>query len=100
MSRKDQERLEQVTESVDEGRLTQDAARNHPFGHVLTRVIGIDPDVDAQVTLGRFDTGDVILLCTDGLIRVVDESRIIDHDRPLRRGRIYRVGPLLVYRDE
>jgi len=65
-------------ESVDEGRLTRDAARNHPFGHVLTRVIGIDPDVDAQVTLGRFDSGDVILLCTDGLIRVVDEARIIE----------------------
>ncbi len=65
-------------ESVDEGRLTQDAARNHPFGHVLTRVIGIDPDVDAQVTLGPFGEGDLILLCTDGLIRVVEEARIID----------------------
>lgn len=64
-------------ESVDEGRLTREAARTHPFGHVLTRVIGIDPDVDPQVTLGRLEPGDTLLLCTDGLIRVVEEDDVV-----------------------
>ncbi|MEZ4415224.1 MAG: protein phosphatase 2C domain-containing protein [Gemmatimonadota bacterium] len=64
-------------ESVDEGRLTREAARHHPFGHVLTRVIGIDPDVDPQVTLGRLEVGDTLLLCTDGLVRVVEEGDIV-----------------------
>lgn len=65
-------------ESVDEGRLPPDAVRHHPFGHILTRVIGMERPVDVQVESGVVHPGDGFLLCTDGVVRVLEESEIED----------------------
>lgn len=63
-------------ESVDEGRLPPDAVRHHPFGHILTRVIGMERPVEIQVESGVVRPGDGFLLCTDGVVRVLEEPEI------------------------
>lgn len=63
-------------ESVDEGRIEQDAVRDHPFGHVLTRVIGTETELEPMVIEGTAKGGDTFLLCTDGLVRVVDDEEV------------------------
>jgi serine/threonine protein phosphatase PrpC len=63
-------------ESVERGRLTVEAARDHPFGHILTRVIGLDHDVECQTVCGSKQPGDTFLLCTDGLIRVLEDEEL------------------------
>lgn len=63
-------------ESVDEGRLPPDALRHHPFGHILTRVIGMEGTVEPQLETGPVHGGDQFLLCTDGVIRVLEEAEI------------------------
>ncbi|MEO7837467.1 MAG: Stp1/IreP family PP2C-type Ser/Thr phosphatase [Acidimicrobiales bacterium] len=75
--------LEQLTEdhSVPEelrraGRLSDAEAASHPQRNVLTRALGIDPQVDVdcfQVTPYR---GDRLMLASDGLYNEVDESDI------------------------
>ena len=63
-------------ESVDEGHITQEAARDHPYGHVLTRVVGTEADVEPLIVRGRAEPGDIFLLCTDGLVRVVEDDEV------------------------
>ncbi len=81
--------LEQLTqdhtlaqESVDQGRLPPDAVRHHPFGHILTRVIGMAEGAVPQILEGEVVPGDAFFLCTDGVIRVIEEEEI---ERVLRR---------------
>jgi PPM family protein phosphatase len=63
--------------AVDAGRLDPEAARSHPERHVLAQAIGLDEDVDVD-TRGatRLRTGDVVLLCTDGLTEMLTDDRI------------------------
>jgi len=75
--------LEQLTqdhtlaqESVDQGRLPPDAVRHHPFGHILTRVIGMSEGAEPQILTGELMPGDLFFLCTDGVIRVLEEDEI------------------------
>lgn len=65
-------------ESVDQGRLPPDAVRHHPFGHILTRVIGMEGEVEAQTAQGSLEAGDLFLLCTDGLVKVMEDEEIAD----------------------
>ncbi len=40
---------------------------NHPMRHVLTKVIGARDELDVTITERRMQTGEVLLLCSDGL---------------------------------
>ena len=75
--------IEQLTEDhafvpqlVRQGLLTPERAASHPLRNVLTRALGADPDVDYQQLLIDVAPGDVFLLCTDGLTKMVAEDRI------------------------
>lgn len=63
-------------ESVDEGRIDPEAVRDHPFGHVLTRVIGTELTLEPMLIEGTAQAGDTFLLCTDGLVRVVEDEEV------------------------
>ena len=47
------------------------AEREHPLGHILTRVLGTEEDVEVDVCEGEIVDGDVFLLCSDGLSDLV-----------------------------
>jgi protein phosphatase len=65
-----------VQELIDGGALTQAEAESHPLRNMLTRSVGVDEEVDVD----RFDlelqTGDTLLLCSDGLTSMVGEREI------------------------
>lgn len=74
-------------EQSDAGIISPDRVEDHPLSHVLTRSVGAGeaPGVDV-VDLGPgTETARTFLLCTDGLVRVVDEDEIPDTvgDKPL-----------------
>jgi PPM family protein phosphatase len=56
-----------VEELVREGRLTPEEAEVHPQRSIVTRAIGIDPDVDVDLYTIEARTGDRLLICSDGL---------------------------------
>jgi PPM family protein phosphatase len=68
-----------VGELVREGRLTADEAAHHPERSVLTRAVGLDPqlEVDALPPL-ELSVGDQVLLCSDGLTDPLAEGRITE----------------------
>lgn len=65
---------------VDEGRLDPDEAEESRWSHVLTGVISARPEsLEAQVYRIRLQTGDTLLLCTDGLSKPVGPDVIAGH---------------------
>ena len=65
-----------VAEWVRAGALAPEEAAQHPQRSVITRALGADWQVDIDVWTTPARSGDVILLCTDGLSGLVDEPAI------------------------
>ncbi|OFK22232.1 protein phosphatase [Olsenella sp. HMSC062G07] len=65
-----------VEELVDAGEITADEARVHPSRSVITRALGSDPDMYADHFTLDVVLGDRIVLCSDGLSSMVDDSQI------------------------
>ncbi len=65
-----------VEELVEAGEITADEARVHPSRSVITRALGSDPDMYADHFTIGVSTGDRIILCSDGLSSMVEDSEI------------------------
>jgi protein phosphatase len=74
-----------VAQAVARGHLDPEEADSHPYRHVLTRALGSMPSVDVDVSEElTLEPGDVLVLCSDGLVRHVDEDELaqVVSDRP------------------
>lgn len=58
------------------GRMSRDEYLESPERHVLYQAVGSGPEVDVDLAEVRLAEGDVLILCTDGLIRAVDEALV------------------------
>lgn len=65
-----------VEELVDAGEITADEARVHPSRSVITRALGSDPDMYADHFTIDVSAGDRVLLCSDGLSSMIEDSQI------------------------
>lgn len=71
-----------VGELLRAGTITPLEARIHPKRHILTQVLG-SSEVEPQLITRRLDPGSLIVLCTDGLTDVVDDTlleRVLQQD--------------------
>lgn len=67
-----------VNEYVEAGRIRPEDAATHPQRSILTRALGLDPDVDVDVVDLALEPGDRVLFCSDGLSSMVDDATIAD----------------------
>jgi PPM family protein phosphatase len=83
---REREGLRQVTndqtivgELVRQGRLTPEEAARHPQRSVVTRAVGLDPnlEVDTPPPL-ELVAGDQLMLCSDGLTDAIDDARLAE----------------------
>lgn len=65
-----------VGEQVRAGLLTERQAHESPYRSVVTRALGLDAALEPSVRQDRLDASQVLVLCTDGLWDVVDDSEI------------------------
>jgi PPM family protein phosphatase len=65
-----------VQELVDDGRLSPEDAERHPQRSVITRALGIEPEVEFDLFTYKLQVGDRLLLCSDGLSDVVEPRQI------------------------
>lgn len=77
------ERLSQLTrdhsllqEQIDSGMLTREQARHSRNRGIITRAVGIDPQVETEIHVHDTRPGDIYLLCSDGLNDMVDDDDI------------------------
>lgn len=65
-----------VQEQVDAGFLTPEQARYHPYSNVITRCVGANAAVEADILHGELLPGDAFLLASDGLTGMVDDAHL------------------------
>lgn len=65
-----------VNELIDKGLITEDEAEVHKQKNVITRALGAEPNVAPDFYKLPLHSGDVLLLCTDGLYGEVGEPRM------------------------
>jgi protein phosphatase len=65
-----------VQEQVDAGFLTPEQARYHPYSNVITRCVGANASVEADVLHGDLRDGDLFLVASDGLTGMVEDVQL------------------------
>lgn len=65
-----------VAELVAEGRISKEEAEVHPRRNIMTRALGVDPDVPVDIFFEEAVAGDRFLLCSDGLPRELRDDHI------------------------
>ena len=66
-----------VGEMVRAGQFSKEEAERHPSKNALTRALGVERDVSSDAPVAAVTSGDVLLLCSDGLNNMVSESEIV-----------------------
>src|SRR5258708_779130 len=77
------DKLQQITrdhsllqEQIDSGLLTKEAAKRSQNKNLVTRALGIELEVEAEIRTNPAQTGDIYLLCSDGLNDMVEDEDI------------------------
>lgn len=65
-----------VAEMVAQGRITPAEAEVHPRRNIMTRALGVEPEVPIDLFVEEPVPGDRYLLCSDGLPREVNDGLI------------------------
>lgn len=67
-----------VDEQVKLGILSPEEAEKHSRKHVITRSIGTQSEIEVDTYKWYPVAGDILLLCTDGLINMVTDEKILE----------------------
>lgn len=77
--------LEQLTsdhsvlqEMIDSGLCTPEQARHSPKRNLVTRALGVSPEVNVDVRELLVQSGDLFLLCSDGLTDMLEDEQLIE----------------------
>ena len=65
-----------TAELVLRGELSETEALDHPHRRVLTRALGVGPDVELDSATHRSTAGDRVLICSDGLFNEMSDDEI------------------------
>lgn len=65
-----------LQEQIDSGLITIEQARHSQNKNLVTRAVGIDPEVAAEIHDHEVFPGDVYLFCSDGLNDMVEDDEI------------------------
>lgn len=69
----------QVNEMVEQGLLSSSEAEQHELANVITRAVGVDPNLTIDVISGVWHPGDLFLLCSDGLNKELSDDEICQY---------------------
>lgn len=99
------EALQQITrdhsllqEQIDSGMITKEEARLSQNKNLVTRAMGIDPQVEPEIKTYEVQPGDVYLLCSDGLNDMVEDEEIrltlatLQSNLPLAAGQLVQMA--------
>ncbi len=67
-----------VQEMIESGQLTEEQARSHPRKHFITRALGVSAMEEGEFDELELESNDKLLLCTDGLTNMVDDTALAE----------------------
>lgn len=78
-----QGKLDQITrdhsvlqDQIDSGLISPEMAQFSPNRHLITRAVGVDPQVETEIHEHPVEPGDIYLLCSDGLSDMLTAEEI------------------------
>lgn len=63
---------------VDRGDVSAHERQRHPQAHVITKAVGVFPDLELDKTFSMVLPGDKFLICSDGLSNCISDAEIAD----------------------
>jgi serine/threonine protein phosphatase PrpC len=66
-----------VQQLVDSGDIDAKLAANHPNANIILRAVGAGPELDLDEIRGELSAGDVFLLASDGVTRLVSDDELL-----------------------
>ena len=87
-----------LQEQIDGGMISKEDARLSKNKNLVTRAVGIDAEVAAEVNVYEVQTGDIYLLCSDGLNDMVEDEDIgatlqmLQANLPLAAGKLIEMA--------
>ena len=66
-----------VESMVERGDITEEEARRHPNRNLITRALGPDAIAQCDGYICPMETGDYLLLCSDGLVDTVTDQEML-----------------------
>ena len=66
-----------VQDLVDAGMLRPEEAVDHPNSNIITRAVGVAHDLRVDTISGETKVGDLFLLASDGLTRMVEDRELL-----------------------
>lgn len=82
-----------VQDLVDAGMIKPEEADRHENANVITRAVGVRESLDVDCISGEARSGDMFLLASDGLTRVVDDGEMVAE---LGRGSLEQAADRLI----
>ncbi len=67
-----------VNERIRAGILSPDDAKNHRLKNIITRSLGFNQEVEVDVQVRAILNNDRVLLCSDGLCNLVEDSEMME----------------------
>ena len=65
-----------LQEQIDSGMISLEEARLSDSRNLVTRALGVEPDVEVDIGVHDVRQGDILLLCSDGLNDMLDDALI------------------------
>ena len=65
-----------VQQQFEEGLISSDQIKQHPMRNVIFRAVGVKEDLALDLIFGKILTGDMFLLCSDGLTDMIPDEQI------------------------
>jgi PPM family protein phosphatase len=84
-----------IEEQIREGRLSPEEAVHHPDRHVLTRAMGLGPKAGHDLFFHDVIDGDLLLLCSDGLTKMLSDERMLETVLPHQHSAPHAVQALV-----
>ena len=66
-----------VQDLIDAGMLGEEDARTHPNANIITRAVGVSDTIEVETVTGELRAGDIFLLASDGLTRLVGDEELL-----------------------
>lgn len=63
---------------IEDGTITKEEAFNHPKKNMITKAVGCEKKVEAEIYSKTFIKGDILLMNSDGLTNMIKENEIFE----------------------
>lgn len=65
-----------IQDHIDKGLISSEEARTHRLRNVISKAVGVKEKLEVDIVRGHFFSGDLFLLCSDGLSDMVSDEDI------------------------